>query len=40
MKRLTGKTETKSVAGLYQDFTKLESHPPIDGEEEADDHHE
>lgn len=32
MKRLTGKVETKNVAGLYQDFTKLESHPPIDGE--------
>ena len=33
MKRLTGKVETKNVQGLYQDFTKLESHPPIDGDE-------
>lgn len=32
MKRLTGKVDTKNVAGMYQDFTKLESHPPIDGE--------
>ncbi len=32
MKRLTGKSDNKNIAGLYQDFTKLESHPPIDGE--------
>jgi 2-methylcitrate dehydratase len=39
MKRLTGKVDTKNVAGLYQDFTKLESHPPIDGESVEDEHH-
>ena len=33
MKRLTGRTDARSVLGLYQDFTKLEVHPPIDGEE-------
>lgn len=33
MKRLTGKADTKNVIGLYQDFTKLETHPPIDGPE-------
>jgi 2-methylcitrate dehydratase len=36
MKRLTGKIDTKNVAGLYQDFTKLESYPPIDGEDGSD----
>ena len=32
MKRLTGKSDTKNVTGLYQDFTKYESHSPIDQE--------
>ena len=36
MKRLSGRTpEAKNVAGMYQDFTKLENHPAIDGEEEC-----
>jgi len=39
MKRLTGKTDSRSINGLYQDFTKLESHPPIDGEDNDTDEH-
>jgi hypothetical protein len=35
MKRLRGEIGAKNVAGMYQDFTKLESHPPIDGEDEV-----
>ena len=39
MKRLTGRVDAKSVAGMYQDFTKLETHPPIDGESVDDAEH-